>query len=245
MDIVSSYPLASITGIVIAALVIYAVISRILANPFRYPYFDYTFDVSRKRNVHINDYIDEFLSSDAGTLAIARHEQKVDSWKAECEERIERSLLKGYRRGQYESVLDDSNRYRFHTARQRTKYRQRNYVRTAYTEPVRDETSRCSIEWLERRYHALEAIGFETSIRKYGQKEQRALMTPALKKQIKERDNYTCQICGKYMPDEVGLQIDHIVPVSRGGKSVPSNLRVLCDKCNRKKGAKVEARYGA
>lgn len=63
-------------------------------------------------------------------------------------------------------------------------------------------------------------------------------MTKELRKQIMERDNYTCQICGKYMPDEVGLQIDHIIPVAKGGKTILSNLRVLCDKCNRKKGAK-------
>lgn len=61
-------------------------------------------------------------------------------------------------------------------------------------------------------------------------------MTPELKQQVKIRDNYTCQCCGKYMPDEVGLHIDHIVPVSRGGKSIISNLQVLCDKCNLRKG---------
>lgn len=53
-----------------------------------------------------------------------------------------------------------------------------------------------------------------------------------------ERDNYTCQNCGKYMPDRVGLQIDHIVPVARGGKTVESNLQVLCSRCNGSKGAK-------
>ena len=37
-------------------------------------------------------------------------------------------------------------------------------------------------------------------------------MTKALRKEIMLRDNYTCQICGKYMPDEVGLHIDHIIP---------------------------------
>ena len=56
-------------------------------------------------------------------------------------------------------------------------------------------------------------------------------------RQGKERDNYTCQKCGKYMPDEVGLHIDHIIPVKLGGKSVESNLQVLCDKCNLKKGS--------
>lgn len=54
-----------------------------------------------------------------------------------------------------------------------------------------------------------------------------------------ERDSYTCQICGKYMPGEVGLHIDHIFPIAKGGKSIPSNLRVLCSKCNGKKGAKL------
>lgn len=233
------------TAAVIGFMAAASLISRILDNPFRYPYFNRTFDVSRKRNVHINDYIDEFLSSEAGIAAIQRHEQKVAQWKADCDEKVEHSILREYRRRQLNEVMDDEHRYRFHTSRMRIKYRQRNYVKTAYTEPVRDETSECSIEWLRNRYRALGAIGFETTLRKYGHKEQRTLMTAKLKQQIKERDHYTCQMCGKYMPDEVGLQIDHIVPVSRGGKSVPSNLRVLCDKCNRKKGAKVEARYGA
>ncbi len=34
------------------------------------------------------------------------------------------------------------------------------------------------------------------------------------------------------MPDGNGIHIDHIVPVSKGGKTVPSNLQVLCAKCN-------------
>ena len=49
---------------------------------------------------------------------------------------------------------------------------------------------------------------------------------------FEEAQDVTCQICGKYMPDGVGLHIDHIVPVSKGGKTVPSNLQVLCSKCN-------------
>ena len=41
------------------------------------------------------------------------------------------------------------------------------------------------------------------------------------------------------MPDEVGLQIDHIIPIAKGGKTVVSNLRVLCSKCNASKSDKI------
>lgn len=41
------------------------------------------------------------------------------------------------------------------------------------------------------------------------------------------------------MPDEVGLHIDHIIPISNGGKTVEQNLQVLCDKCNLKKSNRV------
>ena len=84
----------------------------------------------------------------------------------------------------------------------------------------------------------LREINYETTRKKYEETNQRKLMTPELRQRIKDRDNYICQLCGKEMFDEVGLQIDHIVPISKGGKSVESNLRVLCDKCNSRKGAK-------
>lgn len=81
----------------------------------------------------------------------------------------------------------------------------------------------------------LQKIDFQCTLNEYHCKNQRKLMTKALRKEIMLRDNYTCQICGKYMPDEVGLHIDHIIPVSKGGKTIVSNLQVLCSKCNGKK----------
>ena len=70
---------------------------------------------------------------------------------------------------------------------------------------------------------------------------QRALMTTKLRGQIKERDKYACLICGVSLSVEphLLLEVDHIIPVSRGGLSVPDNLQTLCWKCNRSKGAKV------
>lgn len=72
-------------------------------------------------------------------------------------------------------------------------------------------------------------------------KEQRLLMTGKLRQAIKERDNYTCKICGNSIYDEPNLllEIDHIIPVAKGGVTEESNLQTLCWKCNRTKGAKI------
>ena len=56
---------------------------------------------------------------------------------------------------------------------------------------------------------------------------------------VARRDNNTCQLCGKVLLDRE-IEIDHIIPYSRGGTSDESNLRVTCLACNRKKGKKIE-----
>lgn len=64
---------------------------------------------------------------------------------------------------------------------------------------------------------------------------QRSLMTPGLRMRILKRDNYRCQICGRTAQDGITLEVDHIVPVSKGGKTVEPNLQTLCRDCNRGK----------
>jgi hypothetical protein len=53
------------------------------------------------------------------------------------------------------------------------------------------------------------------------------------------RDNQHCQICNEYVK-ESEIEIDHIIPISKGGETVINNLRVLCMKCNRKKTNSIE-----
>lgn len=34
----------------------------------------------------------------------------------------------------------------------------------------------------------------------------------------------------------IPFQVDHIIPMNKGGKTVPENLQILCRKCNGTKG---------
>lgn len=70
---------------------------------------------------------------------------------------------------------------------------------------------------------------------------QRALMTQSLRSRIKERDDYTCQMCGisAQTTENLLLEIDHIMPLAKGGITSEENLQTLCWKCNRSKGSRV------
>ena len=70
---------------------------------------------------------------------------------------------------------------------------------------------------------------------------QRALMTSSLRKKILSRDGYECKRCGASVSKEPNLllEIDHILPVSKGGLTTEDNLQTLCWRCNRSKGAKI------
>ena len=51
---------------------------------------------------------------------------------------------------------------------------------------------------------------------------------------VLERDNFRCVACGKSpkTDESVILHIDHILPKSKGGLSVITNLQTLCRDCN-------------
>jgi 5-methylcytosine-specific restriction protein A len=67
----------------------------------------------------------------------------------------------------------------------------------------------------------------------------RAAMTATAR--IKERDLYTCQQCGRITTE---LEVDHIVPLWKGGADTDANKQSLCagpDGCHAKKTAREAA----
>lgn len=61
---------------------------------------------------------------------------------------------------------------------------------------------------------------------------ERNKLTKKLRYEILERDHYKCVVCGRSAEDGVVLHVDHIIPISKGGLTVPENLRTLCADCN-------------
>ncbi len=99
-----------------------------------------------------------------------------------------------------------------------------------FTIPMTEETIAELIKVLESK---LTASAFA--------KEQRSLMTRKLRDFIKTRDNFTCCTCGNSTHKEPNLllEIDHIIPVAKGGCTAETNLQTLCWKCNRSKSDKI------
>lgn len=66
---------------------------------------------------------------------------------------------------------------------------------------------------------------------------ERKNISKKLRFEVFKRDGFTCQYCGRSAPDVI-LEVDHISPVTNGGKSNILNLITACQDCNRGKGAR-------
>ena len=66
---------------------------------------------------------------------------------------------------------------------------------------------------------------------------ERKAISKKMRFEVLKRDKFTCQYCGEQAP-QVVLHLDHIKPVSKGGKNTLLNLVTSCIDCNLGKGAR-------
>jgi len=64
---------------------------------------------------------------------------------------------------------------------------------------------------------------------------ERGKVSNKMRFSIYQRDGYRCRKCG-VSQRYTQLEVDHIIPIAKGGKSTYNNLQTLCHKCNAKKG---------
>lgn len=62
----------------------------------------------------------------------------------------------------------------------------------------------------------------------------RLIIPEKMRNEIFERDGYRCVKCGS----TDNLELDHILPFSKGGRTEKTNLQTLCKICNSSKGSK-------
>lgn len=65
--------------------------------------------------------------------------------------------------------------------------------------------------------------------------DSRAPISEDVKAFVWRRDNGKCVKCGS----QEKLEFDHIIPHSKGGSDTERNIQLLCEKCNRSKGAGI------
>lgn len=63
---------------------------------------------------------------------------------------------------------------------------------------------------------------------------KRKALPKSVRFEVFKRDKFTCQYCGESAPNVI-LEVDHIVPVSKGGTDEIMNLVTSCRECNRGK----------
>lgn len=109
-----------------------------------------------------------------------------------------------------------------------------------YVSPMGQNRYSRRLEWdytqLRFGLHAGQQDRARKSTTTYLRQRERSLMTPKLRADVMRRDGYRCRMCGASRHDGVRLHVDHIVPVSRDGRTLPENLQTLCEACNLGKG---------
>lgn len=66
-------------------------------------------------------------------------------------------------------------------------------------------------------------------------KTKRSTLSKRLRYEVLERDVWRCVLCGNTPKTGAILEVDHIVPMCKGGTSHKNNLRTLCYECNQGK----------
>lgn len=93
---------------------------------------------------------------------------------------------------------------------------------------------------LDRYWRYLEALtGREWSFQEVSTRyellrapsDTRESIPASMRYEVLVRDESTCRKCGRKAP-QVPVHVDHVLPWSLGGPTVPENLQVLCDECN-------------
>ena len=102
--------------------------------------------------------------------------------------------------------------------------------------------ARCSKELLGKKSTAIYCSRTCLSMdHNFKHRSQTRVSGVARRNEIFTRDGMSCYICNKTLK-LTEMEVDHLVPVSRGGSNQPVNLATSCLRCNRIRGSRIGIR---
>ena len=126
----------------------------------------------------------------------------------------------------------DDNVLRLFFGRQKYFYNQLNREILRITSPFLFEDDEENVVYGKRQFEDMTLY----EIGKIDPNYEKMLRDTAFGKAKTADGQYSCAHCGKKYPNRIMLQVDHITPMAKGGKTKPENLQILCRSCNGIKG---------
>jgi 5-methylcytosine-specific restriction endonuclease McrA len=80
-------------------------------------------------------------------------------------------------------------------------------------------------------------------LKKYVRTFRRTMNARCTRRNILMRDRHTCQYCAQLLTTQ-NITIDHVMPRSRGGKTIWENVVAACHPCNRRKADRTPSEAG-
>lgn len=97
----------------------------------------------------------------------------------------------------------------------------------------------CKQSNINLRGNNVEFKGTKVAAKYYKRIQVKRNVSARLRHQILERDGFKCLDCGASPANGALLEVDHTIPISKGGSNALSNLRTLCSDCNRGKSDRI------
>lgn len=135
-----------------------------------------------------------------------------------------RANIKSWRKNNPDKVREQGKQWE-----QKNRARRRS-TRKKWREENPDKVSEYSLRWKKKYPEKANANTRRYQTQKYGNETE-----PYDFKAICRFYKNTCLACGR---TDVKLTVDHIVPISKGGGDVASNIQPLCQQCNSSKNDK-------
>ena len=128
----------------------------------------------------------------------------------------------------------DDNVLRLFFGRQKYFYNQLNREILRITSPFLFEDDEDNVVYGKRQFEDMTLY----EIGRVDPNYEKTLRDTAFDKAKTSDGQYACANCGRKYPNRIMLQVDHITPMNKGGKTKPENLQILCRSCNAEKSDK-------